>query len=149
MNPSHHRVCLNAANGSSLEILGFIKLSLVLGDITHRIDALVVRSLGHGQILLDNDVLPRVGTILDWKNQHLTFSCSAVTIPATHRSPDARAQATSSTALRSVAAVHKGAEVHTVKLRNRINLRPRQCRDHCFYRRQTPPTTWKLFLNRA
>ena len=115
---------LSAANGSSLEILGFIELSLTLGDITCRIDALVIPSLGPDQILLDNYVMSRFGAILDWKNQRLTFSSTTVTISATHRSPDARSQATSSTVLRSVAAVHKYAEVHAVKLRNRIDLRP-------------------------
>ena len=114
-----------AANGSSIEILGIIKSSLTLGDITRRIDALVIPSLGPDQILLDNDVMSRFGAILDWKNQCLTFSSSTVTITATHRSPDARSQVTSSTVLRSVAAVHKDAEVHTVTLCNRIHLRPR------------------------
>ena len=98
---------LSAANGSSLEILGFIKLSLTLGDITRRIDALVIPSLGPDQILLDNDVMSRFGAILDWKNQRSTFSSSTVTIPATHRSPDTRSQVTLSTVLRSVAAVHQ------------------------------------------
>ena len=131
---------LSAANGSSLEMLGFIKLSLTLGDITRRIDALVIPSLEPDQILLDNYVMSRFGAILDWKNQRLTFSSSTVTIPATHRSPDARSQVTSSTVLRSVAAVHKYAEVHAVKLCNRIDLPPpSQCRDHCFYRHQTTP----------
>ena len=116
---------LSAANGSSLEILVFTKLSLTLGDITTRIDELVILSLGPGQILLDNDAISRFGAILDWKNQRLTFSSSTVTIPATHRSPDTRSQVTSSTVLRSVAAVHKDAEVHAVKLCNRIDLRPR------------------------
>ena len=83
---------LSAANGSSLEILGFITLSLTLGDITHRIDALVIPSLGPDQILLDNDVMSLFGAILDWKNQRLTFSSSTVTIPATYRSPDASSQ---------------------------------------------------------
>ena len=79
---------LSAANGSSLEILGFIELSLTLGDITRRLDALVIPSLGPDQILLDNDVMSRFGAILDWRNQRLTFSSSTVTIPATHRSPE-------------------------------------------------------------
>ena len=59
---------LSAANGSSLEILGFINLSLTVGDITRRIDALVIPSLGPDQILLDNDVMSRFEAILDWKN---------------------------------------------------------------------------------
>ena len=105
--------------------LGIYKLPLTLGDITRRIDALVIPSLGPDQILLDNDVMSRFGAILDWKNQRLTFSSSTVTIPDTHRSPDARSQVTSSTVLRSVAAVHKDAEVHAVKVCNPIDLRPR------------------------
>ena len=44
---------LSVANGSSLEIVGFIELSPTLGDITRRIDALVTPSLGPDQILLD------------------------------------------------------------------------------------------------
>ena len=116
---------LSAANGSSLEILGFVKLSLTLGDITRRIDAPVFPACGPDQILLDNGVTSRFGAIPDWKNQRLTFSSSTVTIPATHRSPDARSQVTSSTVLRSVAAVHKDTEGHSVKLCNRIDLRPR------------------------
>ena len=115
---------LSAANGSSLDILGFIQLSLTLGDITRRIDVLVILLLGPDQILLNNDVMSRFGAILDWKNQRLTFSFSADSIPGTHRSPDARPQATSSTELPSVAAVHKDAEVHIVKWRNRIDYAP-------------------------
>ena len=46
---------------------------------------------------------------------------------ATHRSPDARSQVTSSTVLRSVVAVHNNAEVHAVKLCDRIDLRPCHC----------------------
>ena len=122
---------LSGANGSSLEILGFIiYLSLTMGDITRRIDALVIRSLGPDQILLDNDVMSRFGAILEWKNQHVTFSSSTVTISATHRSPDTRSQVTSSTVLlRSVAAVYKYAEVHAVKWCKRIDLRPRHSAD--------------------
>ena len=41
---------LSAANISSLEILGFLELSLTLGDNTRRIDALVIPSLGPDQI---------------------------------------------------------------------------------------------------
>ena len=69
--------------------------------------------------------MSRFGAIFDWKNQRLTFSSSTVAIPATHRSPDARSQVTSCTVMRSVAAVHKYAEVHAVKLCNRIDLCPR------------------------
>ena len=70
--------------------------------------------------------MSRFGAILDWRNQRLTFSSSTITVPATHRSPDARSQVTSFTVLRSVAAMHKDAEVHAVKLCDRIDLRPRR-----------------------
>ena len=55
---------LSGANGSSLEILGFIKLSPTLGDITRRVDALDIPSLGPDQILLDNHIMSRFGAIL-------------------------------------------------------------------------------------
>ena len=116
---------LSAANGSPLEITGFISLSVTLGDITRRIDALVIPSLGPDQILLDNDVMSRFGAVLDWENQRLNFSSSNISIPATHRSPDTCSHVTPSTVSPSVAAVHKDAETHAVKLRSRINLRPR------------------------
>ena len=116
---------LRATNGSSIDILAYINMSLTLGGITRRIDALVLPSLGSDHMLLDNDVMSRFGAILYWRNQRLTFSSSTVTISATHRSPDARSQVTSSTVLRSVAAGHKDAEVHVVKLCNRIDLHPR------------------------
>ena len=143
---------LSAANGSSLEILGFITLSLTLGDVARRIDALDIPSSGPDEIiiLLDNDVMSRFGAILDWKNQRLTFSSSTVAVPATHNSPDACSQVTSSTVLRSVAAVHKDAEVHAVKLCNRIDLRPRHnavitaCTDI-----KPLQDTFQLFLSRA
>ena len=41
---------MSATNGSSLEILRFIELSLTLGDITRRIDVLVIPSLGPDQV---------------------------------------------------------------------------------------------------
>ena len=39
-------VALRAANGSSLNVLGFVVFSLTLGTITHDVEALVVPSLG-------------------------------------------------------------------------------------------------------
>ena len=58
---------LSAVNGSSLKILALNRLPLALGDITRRIDALVILPLGPNQIFLDNDVMSRFGAILDWK----------------------------------------------------------------------------------
>ena len=122
---------LSAANGSPLEIMGFSNLSVALGDITPRIDALVIPSLGPDQILLDNDIISRFGAVRDWKNQRLHFSSSTVSIPATHRSPDHRSDLTSSTVSPSVAAVHKDAEVHAVKLRQTYQVvSSTRCRYH-------------------
>lgn len=56
-----------------------------LGDVSRRIDALVIPSLGPDQILLDNDAMSRFGAVLDWKNERLTFESSKTTIPAVHR----------------------------------------------------------------
>ena len=64
---------LSAANGSSLEILGLIKLSLTPGDITRRVDALVIPLLGPDQILVDNDIMSRFGAILKWKQSTFDF----------------------------------------------------------------------------
>ena len=47
-------VALRAANGSPLNVLGFVVFSLTLGTITHDVEALVVPSLGPDSILLDN-----------------------------------------------------------------------------------------------
>ena len=117
---------LSEANGSLLEVLGCIKLFLTLGGITCRFDALVIPSVGPDQILLDNDVMSRFAAILDRQNKPLALSSSSVTIPAAHRSPDTRSQVTSFTVLRSVPAVHKDAEVHSVTLCTRIDLCPRR-----------------------
>jgi len=45
-------VALRAANGSPLDILGFVIFSLTLSTITHEVEALVVPSLGPDSILL-------------------------------------------------------------------------------------------------
>lgn len=115
---------LSAADGSPLETMGFINFSVTLGDITRQIDALVFRFFGPDQILLDNDVMSRCGGVLYRKNQRLFFSSSTVFIPSTYRSPEHCPDPTSSTVAPSVAAVHRDAEVHAVKLRKRVNLRP-------------------------
>lgn len=139
---------LSATNGSSHETVVYITLSLALGDITRRNHALVLPSLGSDQVSLDNDVMSRFGAILDGKNKRLTFSSSAVTIPAAHRSPDARANATSSRTLRSVAAVHDDAEIYALKLRNCIDLRPRHSAISLLLQTSNLLTIWKSLLNR-
>ena len=103
-------ISLRAANGSPLSVLGFVRLSISLGDITRRIDALVLPSLGPDEILLDNDAMSRFGAVLDWKKQRLKFSSSKATIPAVHRVNNNQSHTTSSVGQpSSVAAVHHDA----------------------------------------
>ena len=59
-------VALKAANGS-LEIIGFIRFDLQLGDVTRPVEALV-SSLRPDDILLDSSVKSLFGAKLDWKN---------------------------------------------------------------------------------
>ena len=78
-------VALRAANGSSLNVLGFVVFSLTLGTITHDVEALVVLSLGPDSILLDNSVMSIFGAVLDWENQVSSFPSTGNSIPAVHR----------------------------------------------------------------
>jgi len=53
-----------------MQILRFISFNVVrLGEISRRVDALVVPSLGPDQILLDNDAMSGLGAVLDWDNE--------------------------------------------------------------------------------
>ena len=76
---------LEAVNGSVMEILGFIRFDLQLGDVTRRVEALVISSLRPDDILLDNSAMYLFGAKLGWKNQCITFHSSETTIPAVHR----------------------------------------------------------------
>lgn len=58
-------------------------------------------------------------------NQRSTFRPVLLLFHLLPRSPNIRSEATVSTLVRSVAAVHKYAEVHTVELCNRFDLRTR------------------------
>ena len=120
-------VALNAANGSPINVLGFIEFSLTLGGATCTITALVVPSLGPDSILLDNQVMSELGAVLDWENQSLSFASTGITIPAVHRknshvhthacstSPDSSSM--------SVAAVHSDAEAIDVKILERVDIK--------------------------
>ena len=59
---------LKAANGSLMEILGFIRFDSQLRDVTRPVEALVISSLGPDDILLDNSVMSLFGEKLDRKN---------------------------------------------------------------------------------
>ena len=106
MSLSPHRVCLlSAANSLPLEvIIGFIELTITSGDITRRIDALVIPSLEPDCILLDNYVMSRVGAVLDYKNQRLGLSSSPTATPAIHKSTGIRSRLTPPTSSPSVVA---------------------------------------------
>ena len=70
------------ANGSLIEILGFIRFDLQLGDVARPVEALVISSVRPGDILLDNCVMSLFGAKLDWKNQCITFHSRETTIQA-------------------------------------------------------------------
>ena len=76
---------LKAANASVMEILGFIRVDLQLGDVTRPVEARVISSVRPDDILLNNRVVHFFGAKLDWKNQCITFHSSETTIPAVHR----------------------------------------------------------------
>ena len=76
---------LNSADGSALEILGYIRFNLTLGDITLPVEALVLPNLGPDKMLLDNSIMNAFGAILDWGGEQLSFKKSTTKIPATHR----------------------------------------------------------------
>ena len=57
-------VALRAANGSPLNVLGFVVFSLSLGTTTHDVEALVVLSLGPDSMLLENSVMSSSGAVL-------------------------------------------------------------------------------------
>ena len=124
-------VALRAANGSPLNVLGFVVFSLTLGTITHDVEALLVSSLGPDSILLDNSVTYIVGAVLDWENQVVSFPSTGDSIPAVHRtsnpaSRSADPSAVSSDHNLSVAVVHHDAEGVDVRLHELVDFKPRQ-----------------------
>ena len=78
---------LNSADGSALEILGYIRFNLTLGDITLPVEALVLPNLGPDKMLLDNSIMNAFGAVLDWCGEQLSFKNSKRKIPAKHRRP--------------------------------------------------------------
>jgi len=67
---------LNSADGSALEILGYIRFNLTLGDITLPVEALVLPNLGPDKMLLDNSIMNAFGAVLDWCGEQLSFKNS-------------------------------------------------------------------------
>ena len=112
---------LKAANGSVMEILGFIRFDLQLGDVTRPVEALVISSLRPDDILLDNSVMSLFRAKLDWKNQCITFHSSETTIPAVHLVDSSTTESSTSPAgvtSVSVASVHADFEAIPVSLKS-------------------------------
>ena len=78
-------VALSAANGSAINVLGFVDFSLTLGGSTSTVTALVVPSLGRDRILQDNQVMDELGAVLNWSQETLFFPSTGESIPAVHR----------------------------------------------------------------
>ena len=125
----HAAVALRAANGSPLNIRGFVIFSLTLGTITHDVEALVVPSLGPDSLLLDNNVMSTVGAVLDWENQTLSFVSAGSSVPSTNRtsypaSRRANPARVSCDHTMSVTDVRHDAEGVYVSLRERADVKP-------------------------
>lgn len=122
-------VALSAANGSAINVLGFVDFSLTLGGSTCTVTALVVPSLGPDRILLDNQVMDELGAVLNWSQETLFFPSTGESIPAVHRKNTAVPSRTNNRSpapnepISSVAAVHSDAKAIAVKLCERVNLK--------------------------
>ena len=127
---SADRRCLASSESFAFKFLGFVVFSVTLTLITHDVEALVVASLSPDSILLDNNVMSIFVAVLDWENQVMSFPSTGDSIPAVHRtSYPASRPADPSTVFCdsnvSVAAVHHDAEGVVVRLRERVDLKPR------------------------
>ena len=124
-------VALLAANGSPLDVLGFVFISLTLCTITHDVQALVVPSLGPDSILLDNNAMSNAGAVLDWEHQTMSFASTGKYTPAVHSTsqPASRPANPSIASFRnpnlSVAVVHHDAVGVIPSLREHVDLKPR------------------------
>ena len=76
---------LRSADGSQLEILGYIRFNLTLGDITLPVEALVLPYLGPDKMMLDNSILGAFGASLNWNTEEFSFAKPRIKVKATHR----------------------------------------------------------------
>ena len=113
---------LRAANGSPIQVLGFVTLQITLGDVSRSVNAWVIPSLGPDQILLDTATMARFGAVLDWKRQRLNFLSSKTSIPAVHRLSSSNVAKSLHT---YVAAVHTDATELDVSLSQRVDIKAR------------------------
>ena len=77
-------ISLRSADGSPLQILGYIRFTLKLGNKSLPVEALVLPHLGPDIMLLDNSIMKSFGAKLDWLTECLSFQDSLQTIPARH-----------------------------------------------------------------
>ena len=77
-------ISLRSADGSPLQILGYIRFTLKLGNKSSPVEALVLPHLGPDVMLLDNSIMKSFGAKLDWSTECLSFQDSVQTIPARH-----------------------------------------------------------------
>ena len=77
-------ISLRSADGSPLQILGYIRFTLKLGNKSLPVEALVLPHLGPDIMLLDNSIMKSFGAKLDWSTECLSFQDSLQTIPARH-----------------------------------------------------------------
>ena len=77
-------ISLRSADGSPLQILGYIRFTLKLGNKSLPVEALVLPHLGPDIMLLDNSIMKSFGAKLDWLTECLSFQDSLETIPARH-----------------------------------------------------------------
>ena len=77
-------ISLRSADGSPLQILGYVRFTLKLGNKSLPVEALVLPHLGPDVMLLDNSIMKSFGAKLDWASECLSFQDSTQTIPARH-----------------------------------------------------------------
>ena len=77
-------ISLRSADGSPLQILGYVRFILKLGNKSLPVEALVLPHLGPGVMLLDNSIMKSFKAKLNWSSECLSFQDSTQTIPARH-----------------------------------------------------------------
>ena len=85
-------ISLRSADGSPLEILGYVRFTLKLGNKSLPVEALVLPHLGSDEMLLDNSIMKSFGAKLDWTTERLSFQDSKQTMPAIHVRRSIRSQ---------------------------------------------------------
>ena len=77
-------ISLRSEDGSPLQILGYVRFTLKLGNKSLPVEALVLPHLGPEVMLLDNSIMKSFGAKIDWSSECLSFQNSTQTIPARH-----------------------------------------------------------------